>query len=79
MAFETQEEEATDVEPPGEFLQRSKWKPFKEGAIDYFSSIRGHGQISLAYVMRENKIPDPNQVYGSERQWLIAITPLLGI
>lgn len=79
MTFETQEEEAMTVKPPGEFLQGSKWKPFKGGAIAYFNSIKGRGLIPLAYVIRENEIPDPNQVYDSEHQRLIAVTPLLGI
>ena len=39
MAFESQEEEQTNVKPPGEFKPGSKWRPFKEGAIAYFNSI----------------------------------------
>ncbi len=36
-------------------------------------------RIPLAYVIREDEAPPPNQVYQSEHHRLISITPLLGI
>jgi hypothetical protein len=79
MTFETQEEDTSTVKPPSEFQQGSKWKAFKEGAITFFNSVRGRGNILLAYIIREQEIPDPLMVYDNEHQRLIAVTPLQGI
>jgi hypothetical protein len=67
------------VKPPPEYKTGSKWKPFKEGAIAYFSSVKGAHNIPLAYVIRETEIPDPNAVYQTEYHQLVSITPLAGI
>jgi hypothetical protein len=81
LSFETNQEDesATQVTPPSEYKAGSKWKPFKEGAIAYFSSVKGVHNIPLAYVIREQGIPDPNAVYQTEYHRLISITPLAGI
>jgi len=79
MAFEDQEDETTAVKAPSEFTAGTKWKAFKEGAIAFFNSQKGRGQIPLAYVIREQDVPDPNAVYINEHQRIIAITPLQGI
>jgi hypothetical protein len=79
MSYEQQEDETTTVKPPTEFTVGSKWKPFKEGAIAFFNSQKGRGQIPLAYIIRNDAIPDPNDVYDTEHQRLIAVTPLQGI
>jgi hypothetical protein len=78
IAHSDLDEEST-VKPPADFKAGSKWKPFKEGAIAYFNSIRGSHQIPLTYVIRDNPLPNPNQVYNSEHERLIDITPLQGI
>lgn len=78
MALSTQEENLV-VKPPGEFKKDTKWKNFKEGAIAYLNAVRGKHDIPLAYVIREQDIPVPNQVYQSEHHRLISITPLQGI
>jgi hypothetical protein len=59
--------------------QNSKWKQFKKGTITYFNSLCTKNQIPLAYVIRENEVPDPNDLYESKHQRLIAVTPLYGI
>ncbi len=79
MAFKDQEDETTAVKAPSEFTAGTKWKAFKEGAIAFFNSQKGRGQIPLAYVIREQDVPDPNAVYINEHQRIIAITPLQGI
>jgi hypothetical protein len=79
MTFEAQQEETSPVKPPSEFLQGSKWKVFKEGAIAFFNSIRGHGHIPLAYIICEDEAPNPMMIYDDEHQRLIAVTPLQGI
>ena len=81
LAFEAnQDEEAvTHVKPPAEYKTGSKWKPFKEGAIAHFNSVKGTHSIPLAYVIRDQEAPDPNAVYQTEHHWLISITPLIGI
>ena len=79
MAFEDQEDETTAVKAPSEFTAVTKWKAFKEGAIAFFNSQKGRGQIPLAYVIRDIEVPDPNGIYESEHQRLIAVTPLQGI
>jgi hypothetical protein len=80
-AFEAnQEEEATmHVKPPAEYKTGSKWKPFKEGAIAYFNSVKGSHSIPLAYVIRDKEIPDPNAIYQTEHHRLISVMPLAGI
>jgi hypothetical protein len=78
MALAAQEEELV-VKPPGEFKKDTKWKGFKEGAIAYLNAIKGKYNIPLAYVIRENANPLPNQVFQSEHHRLIAVTPLQGI
>jgi hypothetical protein len=67
------------VTPPTKYKTGSKWKPFKEGTIAYINSVKGAHNIPLAYVIREQEIPDPNAVYQTEHQRLISITPLVGI
>ena len=81
LSFEINQDDetATQVKPPAEYKTGSKWKPFKEGAIAYFSSVKGAHNIPLAYVIREQEIPDPNAVYQTEYHRLISITPLTGI
>ena len=78
MTFESKEED-TIVKPPAEFKAGTKWKAFKEGTIAYLNSIKGMHNIPLAYIIRENAAPPPNQAYQSEHHRLIAITPLQGI
>jgi hypothetical protein len=78
MTFEAKEED-TIVKAPAEFKAGTKWKSFKEGTIAYLNSIKGTHNIPLAYVIREDEVPPPNQVYQSEHHRLILITPLLGI
>jgi hypothetical protein len=48
MSFENNQDEepATQVKPLAEYKTGSKWKPFKDGAIAYFNSIKGfHNSI----------------------------------
>jgi hypothetical protein len=66
MAFKDQEDETTAVKAPSEFTADTKWKAFKEGAIAFFNSQKGRGQIPVAYVIREHAMPDPNAVYDNE-------------
>jgi hypothetical protein len=80
LAFENnQEDEATTIKSPAEYKVGSKWKAFKEGAIAYFNSVKGLHLIPLAYVIREQEIPDPNMVCQSEHHRLISVTPQVGI
>jgi hypothetical protein len=79
MAFEDQDDETTAVKPPTEFTTGTKWKAVKEGAIAFFNSQKGRGQIPLAYITRETANHDPNDAYINEHQRVIAITPLQGI
>ncbi len=79
MAFEDQEDETSAVKAPSEFMAGTKWKAFKEGAIAFINSQKGRGQILLSYVIREDAVPNPNAIYDTEHQQLIAITPLQGI
>jgi len=80
-AFEANQEEeaAMHVKPPAKYKTDSKWKPFKEGAIAYFNSVKGSHSIPLAYVIRDKEIPDPNAIYQTEHHRLISVTPLAGI
>jgi putative NADH-flavin reductase len=48
MAFESQDDDTTAVKPPSEFTAGTKWRAFKEGAIAFFNSQKGRGQIPLA-------------------------------
>jgi hypothetical protein len=50
----TQEEDASTslVKASSEFKTGSKWKPFKEGVIAYFNSIKGTHNIPLAAIHR---------------------------
>jgi hypothetical protein len=43
------------------------------------TSVKGSLNIPLAYVIREQEVPDPNTVYQTEHHRLISITPLVGI
>jgi hypothetical protein len=72
-------EEDNAVKPPSEYKTGSKWKAFKEGAVAYFNSIRTFHHIPLAYVIRDQEVPDPTALYNSEHERLIAVTPLVGI
>jgi hypothetical protein len=78
MAISAQEEDLV-VKPPSEFKKDTKWKNFKEGAIAYLNAVKGKYEIPLAYVIREDEQPVPNQIYQSEHHRLIAVTPLRGI
>jgi hypothetical protein len=51
MAFETQEEETSNVRAPAKFKTGPKWKPFKEGCIAYFNSVHSQDQVPLAYII----------------------------
>ncbi len=73
MAFEDQEDETTAVKAPSEFTVGTKWKAFKEGAIAFFNSQKGRGQIPLAYIIREHAVPDPNALYDNKNQCIIAL------
>jgi len=77
MSFQSNQEDETltQVKPPTEFKTGSKWKPFKEGAIAYFNSVKGFHNIPLAYVIHEQENPDPNAIYQTEHHWLISVTP----
>ena len=77
MALEDKDEEIV-VKAPGEYKKDTKWKAFKEGAIAYFNGAKGNHHIPLAYVIREDEVPQVNQAYQSEHHRLIAITPLAG-
>jgi hypothetical protein len=72
-------DEENIVKAPAEYKAGSKWKAFKEGAIAYLNGVKGRHDIPLAYIIRENEVPVPNQVYQSEHQRLIAVTPLQGV
>jgi hypothetical protein len=78
MALSTQEEEMV-VKPSAGFKKDTKWKSFKEGTIAYLNGIKGKYNIPLAYIIRENEVPVPNQAYQSEHHRLIEVTPLMGI
>ena len=78
MALSTQEEEMV-VKPSAGFKKDTKWKSFKEGTIAYLNGIKGKYNIPLAYIIRENEVPVPNQAYQSEHHHLIEVTPLVGI
>ena len=77
MALEANEEEVV-VKPTTEFKTGTKWKAFKEGSIAYFNGIKGNHNIPLTYVIHDNNVPLPNQVFQSEHQRLVEITPLNG-
>jgi hypothetical protein len=72
-------DEENIVKAPAEYKTGSKWKAFKEGAIAYLNGVKGRHDIPLAYIIREDAVPLPNQVYLSEHQRLIAIMPLQGV
>jgi predicted metallo-beta-lactamase superfamily hydrolase len=78
MAITAQEEELV-VKPPGKYKKDTKWKNFKEGAIAYLNALKGKYDIPLAYVIREDEQPVPDQIFQSEHHRLIAVTPLQGI
>jgi len=66
------------VKAPAEYKTGTKWKAFKEGAIAYLNGIKGSHNIPLAYVVRDNAVPQVNQVFQSDHHRMIAITPLAG-
>jgi hypothetical protein len=72
-------DEENIVKAPAEYKTGSKWKAFKEGAIAYLNGVKGRHDIPLAYIIRDNEVPIPNQVYMSEHQRLIEVTPLQGV
>lgn len=43
------------------------------------NAVKGKDDIPLAFVIREDAVPQPNQVFQSEHHRLIAITPLQGL
>ncbi len=45
----------------------------------YLNGVKGKHDIPLAYIIRDQEVPQPNQVFQSEHQRLIAITPLQGV
>ncbi len=51
MENQAQQEDSTQVKPPSEFKSGSKWKPFKEGAIAYFNSIKTKSMIPFLYII----------------------------
>jgi hypothetical protein len=75
----TSKEDDTGIKSPGEFKKDTKWKTFKEGLITYLNGLKGKHNIPLAYVIREDEVPQVNQAFQTEHHRLIAITPLLGV
>jgi hypothetical protein len=56
-----------------------KWKAFKEALIAYLSALKGKHNIPLAYVIREDEVPQANQAFQTEHHRLKAVTPLMGV
>jgi hypothetical protein len=79
LKLESQEEESSTVKEPTEYKTGTKWKAYKEACIAYFNSIHTKSHIPSAYVICEHEEPDPDEVYLSEHQHLIAVTPLYGM
>ena len=61
----TDMDEENIVKAPAEYKTGSKWKAFKEGAIAYLNRVKGRHDIPLAYIIHDNEVPIPNQVYMS--------------
>jgi hypothetical protein len=62
------------------FVEGSKWKPFKAATISYFDSLYScKHRIPLAYVIWEQDAPNQDAAYESNHERLIAIMPLNGM
>jgi hypothetical protein len=62
LAFIENDEDVI-AKAPAEYKTGTKWKAFKEGSIAYLNCSKGSHNIPLAYVIRGNAIPQPNQAY----------------
>jgi hypothetical protein len=66
----------TTVKEPPEFKETVHWKPWKEGVISYFNSVLTKDSIPISYIIGDHEYPDPDAIYESEHQRLVAIAPL---
>jgi hypothetical protein len=78
MMMNLEPDRETTVKEPPEFKGNVKWKPWKEGVISYFNSSLTKDFIPLSYIIREQDKTQPDIVYDSEHQRLVAITPHRG-
>jgi hypothetical protein len=67
-----------EVKPPEKFGPNSKWNIFKEGFETYLTSLKGHGEIPLSYVIRKSEVFDGMEMFDTQREHLVNTIPLQG-
>ncbi len=68
----------TEMKLPEKFKLTTKWTVFSESVDTYLNRLKGQGRIPLNYVIRYQAEPDPDAVYVTEQEFLVATTPLEG-
>jgi hypothetical protein len=63
---------------PGKFKDERKWPEWEKSFSNYLSVIPGVNGVPLSYIVREIENPDPDAVYTSFNDRLIARAPLTG-
>jgi hypothetical protein len=62
----------------GKFKDKQKWPEWQKAFVNYLLVIPGIFRVSLAYVVQENKEPDPEAVYRNFTEKVIATATLYG-
>jgi hypothetical protein len=68
----------TEMKLPEKFKPTTKWTIFSESVDTYLNQLKGQGRIPLNYIIRHQAEPDPDAVYATEQEFLVATTPLEG-
>ncbi len=63
---------------PGKLKDERKWPEWEPPFVNYLSTIPGVTGVPLAYVVRENEVPEPGAEYGSFNKRTIGCAPLTG-
>jgi hypothetical protein len=59
------------IKIPEAFKKDTKWRTWKESILTYLNSKQGQASIPLAYIVRENDIPDRDAVYQMVHDQLV--------
>ena len=78
QANKDSEDTNTKTAKPGQFKDESKWPEWEKAFMTYLAIVPGVNGIPLSYVVREDEHPDPNAVYTTFKQRMIARAPLTG-
>jgi hypothetical protein len=66
------------VKQPDPFKKETKWRQWKESMTTYLHSKIGHAGLPLAYIIREQDVPNYNKVFSMVHDQLVECAILTG-